>query len=68
MLIPKEFRQKELAEGAVRPTVGKRVRSRMKGKGKVQEGVFHVLSTLGISLKELLGMPIFLHDGVFVLY
>ena len=59
MLIPKEFCRKELAEGAVRPTVGKRVRNRMKGKGKVQEGVVHIPSTLGISSKELLGMPVF---------
>ena len=59
MLIPKEFRQKELAEGAARPAVGKRVRSRTKGKGKVQEGVIHVPSASGISSKELLGMSVF---------
>ena len=39
--------------------VGKRVRSKMKGKGKVQEGVVHTASALVISSKELLGMSIF---------
>ena len=43
----------------MRPAVGKRVRSRTKGKGKVQEGVIHVPSASGISSKELLGMSVF---------